>query len=224
MAKIEESVWYRCKTRLKKAKLEAAYSLRLWDLANKTLRECDELKMEANHLDTYRSLLKKRNEEVEGKYDWPVVRRDAENFDSEIADYYGAVSIDVDPDWINGRPARVVTLTQDMKAGDLIMLEKAIYTAPSEHFSGSTSNMVDASNPGYEYSEVNLMPKMVHALLADPSKYAILDTLCPGHTRVSPIIKESKRISMIKEGLGDIDIDGLRRDTQKYMETCMNAD
>jgi hypothetical protein len=41
---------------------------------------------------------------------------------------------------------------------------------------------------------------------------------------VSPLIKESKRIAMIKEGLGDIDVDGLRRDTQKYLEVCMSLD
>jgi len=224
MSKIRETVWYRCKTRLKKAKLEVSYALRLWDLANKTLRECDELKMEANHLDTYRALLKKQNEEVEGKYDWPTVRKDAEQFDSKVADYYGAITIDVDSDWINGRPGRIVTMARDVKAGDLIMVEKAIYTAPAELFDGSASFMVDASNPDFDYCQVNLLPRLVHALLADPSKHAVMDTLCPGHTRVSPIIKESKRIAMIKEGLGDIDIDSLRRDTYKYMSMCTAPD
>ena len=158
-------------------KLQAAYELRLWTTAQDALSRCKSLDIPKDKWSTFQSELQDRLAEAKGKIDWVSIfgkiLGTPENASKYItlSDYRGPIEVRT----TQGR-GRGLFLTRDVKAGELIVLEKYLHN--SKMPVGAFVTVFEA-----EISEQN--PRMstgtaghaLSAFIADPSKLLVSNAL-----------------------------------------------
>ena len=97
-------------------RLQAAYKLRMFTVANRHLVECQNVGVHSSILHTYREAITRRNEESKGQF---LSTRGPSSLGSDRALYMGPIKVVVDP--IKGR---TVVTTRPVKSGELLLAEK----------------------------------------------------------------------------------------------------
>jgi len=190
---------------IKRLKLTSAYQLRLLDLTTRCLKEYETLNGAPEVIELHKTNLELRLAERGGNYEWWRLHVQRTGMNIDVSDFLGPVSIDA----VRGQ-GRCVTLTRDVAPGEMISVEKAILRATSARYEPSSCSVSEADDPT-SIQHLDLASLAVKAILADPSKVAMFDSLTPAPYRHSPLIKESKRLEMIVAGVGNIDMDEIRR-------------
>lgn len=196
--------------RLAHRKALAAYNLRLWDLADKSIDYCETVGVEAAKWEPLRTMLKCRRLEAAGQFDIQKLITFSSN--PVIANYTDAVEVRNTKD---GR-GRGLFMKRNVDVGEMIMVEQAAFDPLINPADDVTVKLFDVkTEPPTGHFAGEIAPYMLHQIIADPSLILTSDALEPHATRHSPVATEEERLEVIRRPLRGINIDHLVRKNNK---------
>lgn len=147
----------------------SAYGLRLWQSAEQLADKCSHYPESSYQLPELRRKLERRRKEWEkGEYDWTSLFHEVHLSNAshlDVADYQGPIHCRIIP----GRNTRGLVLSDAVKAGDLLLVSKAIITTHATDVGNAILPCVDNSNEDYippsTYTAIN---RAVHRYIDDP--------------------------------------------------------
>ncbi|OXB35592.1 hypothetical protein LQV05_006361 [Cryptococcus neoformans] len=147
----------------------SAYGLRLWQSAEQLADKCSHYPESSYQLPELRRKLGRRRKEWEkGEYDWTSLFHEVHLSNAthlDVADYRGPIYCRMIP----GRNTRSLVLSDAVKAGDLLLVSKAIITTHAADVGNAILPCVDNSNEDYippsTYTAIN---RAVHRYIDDP--------------------------------------------------------
>jgi len=189
-------------------KLQAAYQLQLWSTAEIALVQCKTVGVEMAKWSTYQRDLQIRWKEVRGDFEWTKtmlgigLKKEVQLY---CSNYYGPLEIRKVP-----QCGRGMFVSRDVKAGELLLVERQIFTSHLHPYALVT--IQDAQNPqGGMRISLNSAGWGLQAMIADHSRLLATDALLPGETRMSPMMSEAERLAALQAPLGPINVDDLHR-------------
>ena len=187
--------------------MRCSYALGLLSLTQECIRQCEAVKVDANILSDIRAAHGNRVAERSGEFKWATLRDESGNIHmKDVSDFIADINVEA-----RGKGQRVVVTGSDMEFGQLLLVEKAMLMTNTEYKHDCLAMSHDYSMLDTLGDTAEIGPMIAQSLIADPSKYAVLESLHPPPFRHSPILKESKRLEMIRRGLPEIDLDLVRR-------------
>ena len=182
------------KAKLAWRKAAAAYDMRLWERASELARAAADLGIR-QATDLVASIVKRQQEEV-GQFDWDAIFESyATGKKLDVANYVGPVQILPSP----GK-GRGVFLTRDVRAGELLLVEKALVHASKKDLGGFGYFQINLSkvrmNTG---NHVIAVQKAIHQLMDNTGLQTVWDQLCtPTDTPQGlPIVSEAARLEAL---------------------------
>lgn len=178
---------------------QAAYDMRLYDRAGRFVQECNQLGVKQGAL--LEEMIKARQREAkEGSYNWETmfeasIEKNAPFLD--VADYTGSVTVARIP-----AKGRGLITTQDVKAGELLLVSKALVAAYQAETPGLTVINVDFEhNLMSKTSHVTAKVKAVHQLMDNIGLGKMFDSLQAGTSGSchlsSPVVTEDQQLSAL---------------------------
>lgn len=156
--------------RVKLIRLQAAYKLKMFSIANRHLVVCETLGVHSSILDPYREAIKLRLEEKKG-----VFSRETgpPHLRTHRAMYQGPIKVVLDP--IKGR---TVVTTRAVKSGEILMVESPISKLEHNGSMGVNSMTIRWGQNAMKQS-CNQAPWTVHQIMDDPSVGQCIHSLAP---------------------------------------------
>jgi hypothetical protein len=173
------------------------------------LIDCKQSGLEKSKWIEYDKGLAVRMKERLGKYVWPSPGQDGST-GSNIgtapirANYIGPIEVKE----AFGR-GRGLVPTRDVRAGELLLVEKAIYAAGTVYSDGLGITLSDVDRHGEtsRHTDVDTAAAGVQAIIADPSCLLAFNALDPLPSRSSPFATEGERIGAIRSPIGPVNVD-----------------
>jgi len=192
-------------------KLQAAYELQLWNTAQDALSQCKALNVDEKQWSKYQSALTSRLTEAKGIYDWVgyVLRAFGPSMGADpmhhLAEYCGPIEVrDM------GSYGRGLIVTRDVKAGDIVLVERHIHRSMYSH--GAQVHLFEATKGQQDMRAGTSSPgSTVVSFIADPSRVQALSALAPHPTRLTPFLSEVERLDVIKGPLPSFNTDHVVR-------------
>ena len=182
------------KAKLAWRKAAAAYDMRLWERASELARAAADLGIR-QATDLVATIAKRRQEEV-GQFDWDAIFESyATGKKLDVANYVGPVQILPSP----GK-GRGVFLTRDVRARDLLLVEKALVHASKKDLGGFGYFQINLSkvrmNTG---NHVIAVQKAIHQLMDNTGLQTVWDQLCTptDSPQGLPIVSEAARLEAL---------------------------
>ncbi|GFZ43667.1 hypothetical protein JCM24511_01387 [Saitozyma sp. JCM 24511] len=178
---------------------QAAYDMRLYDRAGRFVQECNQLGVKQGAL-LEEMITARQREAKEGSYNWETmfeasIEKNAPFLD--VADYTGSVTVARIP-----AKGRGLITTQDVKAGELLLVSKALVAAYQAETPGLTVINVDFEhNLMSKTSHVTAKVKAVHQLMDNIGLGKMFDSLQAGTSGSchlsSPVVTEDQQLSAL---------------------------
>ncbi|WVQ81854.1 hypothetical protein IAT38_003981 [Cryptococcus sp. DSM 104549] len=155
----------------------AAYGLRLYDIATKLAQDCKAIPVLAKSVPLFmRKIAARKAERDEGRYDWNAML-DATHSSTtpslDVSDFTGSVEARA-----TGNGGRGLFLTRDVKQSELLMVSKAIVCSWPAHGDKLASAVVDQERTvSVPQDVVSAVQRLVCTLREDPTVEIVLDGL-----------------------------------------------